>query len=186
MQNNETLRQANAYAMQDGIVLGLWGIATMWVFKSSFSVPFFSTLFVAMFFCSPIMAAFQTLRYRRSVAGKDGSFAFSRGFLHALLTGFYASVWVSIAIFAYLQYFDHGRLFAAYAQSLQTPQMQAYLQQSGMALSLDAISGGKGAEGLANAMQAVGAANYAALSLYAALLLGPAISAVIGWIACRR
>lgn len=185
MQNNETLRQANAFAMQDGIVLGLWGIATMWVFKGSFSVPFFSSLFAAMFLCSPVVAALQTLRYRRAVAGKEGSFAFSRGFLHALLTGFYASVWVAIAIFVYLQYFDHGRLFAAYAQSLNAPQVQAYFQQSGMAASIDAISGGRGAEGLADAMQAVGAANYAALSLYAALLLGPAISAVIGWVARR-
>ena len=182
MQNNENVKQINAFAMRNGIVLGLFGILSLVVFKWSFSVPFCSTLFGVMLLCSPILATYQTIRFRQSIAGEVSEFGFMRGFLHALFTGFYASVWVALFTFVYLQYFDHGSIFAAYGHSLDTPEMKTYLQQSGMNAQLSQLTGRSGVQGLVEAMQSLGATTYASLSLYSSIIFGPVIAAVIGLI----
>ena len=99
--------------------------------------------------------------------------------------GFYASIWVALGTFIYLQYFDHGTLFAAYEQSLQTPQMAQYLNESGLMVSLNTLTNGNGVKGIGDIMRNVGAANYAAISLYNSLIIGPVIAAIIGLIARR-
>jgi len=185
MANNDNIRYINASAMRCGVPLGLYGILTLAVFRVSFAVPFFSTLFLLMVLASPVVATFLTLHFRTQTAGADGKFTFQLGFLHALCTGLYATLWVAAMIFVYLEYLDHGTLFAAYAAQLDNPEVQAYLRQSGMAAQMDVLTGGKGAAGLAETMQRVGSANYTALALYFSLLAGPVISAIIGLI-CRR
>ncbi len=185
MQNNERVRQINAFAMQDGVGLGLFGILSLTAFRWSFVYPFLSTLFSVMVFAAPVLAAALTLRFRRVSAGSDGSFSFASGFLHALFTGLYATLWVSLCIFVYLRFFDHGAIFTAYAQALQSPETLAALQQSGLTAELEMISGGRGAEGLADAMQAVGAATYAVVPIYFSVIFGPLISVVIAALARR-
>ena len=183
--NNEIIREVNQYAMQNGIVLGLFGIASLAVFKWSFYHPFFSTLFMAMLIGSPVLGAFLTFKYRQASVGTDAPFGFARGFLHALFTGFYASIWVALFTFVYLNYFDHGTLFAAYAQSLDRPEMKQYLEQSGMAAQLDSLSGGEGVQGVARTLQSIGPAVYASLSLYFSMIFGPFIALFIGLITRR-
>lgn len=185
MQNNEIVRQINAYAMQHGIVLGLFGVGSLAVFKWSFTFPFFSTLFSVMLLATPVLATVLTLQYRNAIRPQEPSFSFARGFLHALFTGFYASIWVALFTFVYLQYFDHGTIFAAYGRSLETPETRRALRESGIDAQLNQLTGGRGVQGLVDAMQAVGAATYASLSLYFTLIFGPFISAVIGLV-CRR
>ena len=63
--------------------------------------------------------------------------------------------------------------------------MQQYLLQSGVGGQFDSISGGKGAQGVVDAMQSLGAATYASMSLYLSMIFGPVISTVIGLIARR-
>ncbi len=185
MQKNETVRQINAYAMQDGVSLGLFGILSLAAFRGSFAQPFLSTLFSVMVFAAPFLAAALTFRFRNVAAGKGGNFTFASGFLHALFTGLYATLWVSLCVYVYLHYFDHGAIFAEYARALETPESQVYLQQTGLKDELDMISGGRGAQGLADAMRAIGAATYAVVPIYFAVIFGPLISALIG-AAARR
>lgn len=185
MQNNEIVSQINVYAMRNGIVLGLFGVATLAVFRHSFDVPFLSTLFLVMLLFTPVLCLWQTLCMRRETVGENESFGFTRGFLHALFTGFYASIWIALVTFVYLQYFDGGAIFAAYARSLDTPEVQLYLTQTGIDKQLVEMTGQGGAKGLADAMASIGAATYAAMSIYFTLIFGPVISAVIGLV-CRR
>lgn len=185
MVDNENIRHTNAAAMHGGVVLGFFAVLTLVVLRWSFFIPFLSTLFVVMLAGSPVLATLLTLQYRREVAGAEQSFSFMSGFLYALFTGFYASLWVALVTFVYLQYFDHGTIFQAYAAQLNTPEAQTALQQSGMAAQLEALDGGRGAEGLAETLQSLGAATYAALSLYFSLIAGPVISVIIGLI-CKR
>ena len=63
--------------------------------------------------------------------------------------------------------------------------MQQYLLQSGVGAQFDSLSGGKGAQGIADVMQSLGAATYASVSLYLSIIFGPVISTVIGLIARR-
>ena len=185
-QNSELVKEINNYAMRNGIVLGVFGILSLLVFKWSFTLPAFSTLFGVMLLGGPVLGAYLTIKFRNDVEGTDGAFSFARGFLHALFMGFYASIWVALAVFVYLQYFDNGSIFAAYGKSLETPEMQQYLQQSGVEAQFDAISGGKGVQGAVDAMQSLGSATYASISLYLSMVLGPVISAVIGLLVRRR
>lgn len=185
MSTPETIRDINAAAMRGGVSLGLFGILTLFFFKCSFTIPFCSTLFGVMLLGAPVLATVLTLRHRGFVAGLTGAYPFLQGFLYALFMGFYASIWVAVAIYVYLQYFDQGKIFAAYAAQLDTPAVQAYLRETGMAAQLNEISGGRGAQGLAEMLQEVGAATYSALSLYMSFVIGPLISVFIGLI-CRR
>ncbi len=185
MQKNSIVKELNASAMQCGVVLGLFGVLSLVVFKWSFTVPFFSTLFGVMLLGSPVLAAWQTMRFRNELVGVGSRFTFLSGFLHSLFTGFYASVWVALVTFVYLQYFDNGVIFAEYARSIDTPEMKEYLQQSGMNSEIMRMTGGEGVQGLADALRSIGAATYAAMSLYCALVFGPLIAAVIGLV-CRR
>lgn len=185
MPNNEIIRHINASAMRGGIVMGLFGILTLCAFKGSLYAPFFSTLCSVMLLATPVLATLLTLQYRRSAAGDREPFGFLQGFFFTLFTGFYASLWISVFTYIYLQYFDQGTLFAAYARQLETPAMQTYLRQSGMEAQLNAIGGGRGIQGFVEALENLGAATYAALNIYITLIFGPVISAIVGLI-CRR
>ncbi len=99
--------------------------------------------------------------------------------------GVYASIWVAVATFVYLQYFDHGAIFAAYERSLDTPEMKIYLQQTGLGEQIKQMTSAEGAHGVAQLMENIGSASYAAMSIYFALFMGPIISAIIGLIARR-
>lgn len=179
------IKQINNYAMQNGVVLGLFGIATLAAFKWSLSMPFMGVLFEIMLIASPVVATFLTIKYRKTVIAESESFSFTHGFLHALFTGFYASIWIALIVFIYLSYFDNGSIFAAYEQMLNTPATQEYLRQSGMNAQLMEITGESGIKGLTEAIQSIPPTTYAALFLYLPLIVGPFISAIIGLI-CRR
>lgn len=185
MQNNSPISQVNAFAMYDGVVLGLFGLLTLYVSKLSFSEPFFSTLFLLMLIGSPVLAAFRTFRFRRIVTEPGAPFTFTRGFLHALFMGFYASIWVALGIFLYFSYLDHGSYFASFGASLARPEIQESFDASGMTETINLMTNGRGVEGLVDDMQAIGAATYAALALYSVLIFGPFISLLIGLLARR-
>ena len=182
---NNTFQQTNAYAMQNGLWLGLWGWLSLVAFRYSFSSVLCSNLLMLMTLAGPVLGVVLTGRFRRSVAGADGAFTFGRGFTHTLFMGFYASIWVAVGIFVYLRYFDNGAIFSDYAAALSRPELQQALQESGLLEQLNAASGEGGLEGLPDALRAVGPAGYAAASLYMAMFATPLIALFAGAV-CRR
>ena len=182
---NNTFQQTNAYAMQNGLWLGLWGWFSLVAFRYSFSSVLCSNLLMLMTLAGPVLGVVLTQRFRRSVAGANGSFSFGRGFTHTLFMGFYASIWVAVGIFVYLNYFDNGAIFSDYAAALSRPELQQALQESGLLEQLNAASGEGGLEGLPDALRSVGPAGYAAASLYMAMFATPLIALFAGAV-CRR
>lgn len=182
---NNTFQQTNAYAMQNGLWLGLWGWLSLVAFRYSFSSALCSNLLMLMTLAGPVLGVVLTGRFRRSVAGADGAFTFGRGFTHTLFMGFYASIWVAVGIFVYLRYFDNGAIFSDYAAALSRPELQQALQESGLLEQLNAASGEGGLEGLPDALRSVGPAGYAAASLYMAMFATPLIALFAGAV-CRR
>lgn len=172
--------------MQNGIILGIFGILSLYIFKQSFAIPFCSTLFGVMILGSPVLATFLTLKYRNQYFEKTTPFNFLNGFLHTFFMGIYASIWIAVATFVYLQYFDHGSIFIAYEQSLDTPEMRIYLQQTGLNEQIRQLTGSEGAHGMAQAMENLGSATYAALSIYCSLFIGPILSVIIALITRRN
>lgn len=182
---NNTFQQTNAYAMQNGLWLGLWGWLSLVAFRYSFSSVLCSNLLMLMTLTGPVLGVVLTGRFSRSVAGADGAFTFGRGFTHTLFMGFYASIWVAVGIFVYLRYFDNGAIFSDYAAALSRPELQQALQESGLLEQLNAASGEGGLEGLPDALRSVGPAGYAAASLYMAMFATPLIALFAGAV-CRR
>lgn len=182
---NNTFQQTNAYAMQNGLWLGLWGWLSLVAFRYSFSSVLCSNLLMLMTLTGPVLGVVLTGRFRRSVAGADGAFTFGRGFTHTLFMGFYASIWVAVGIYVYLRYFDNGAIFSDYAAALSRPELQQALQESGLLEQLNAASGEGGLEGLPDALRSVGPAGYAAASLYMAMFATPLIALFAGAV-CRR
>lgn len=185
MNKNDNFRLINTFSMRNGIVLGLFGILTLAAFRWSLSMPFFAALFNIMVLASPLLGGWLTFQFRKSVAANQDSFSFMSGFLHSLFMGFYASLWIALAVFVYLQYFDHGMIFAAYEQMLDTPEMSQYLQLSGINAQIEEMTENGGVHGMIEVMQSVGAAPYATFSIYMSLIFGPLISAIIGLLARR-
>ncbi|MDY4662859.1 MAG: DUF4199 domain-containing protein [Alloprevotella sp.] len=184
-QDYNAFQQTNAYAMQNGLWLGLWGWLSLVAFRYSFSSALCSNLLMLMTLAGPVLGVVLTGRFRRSVAGADGAFTFGRGFTHTLFMGFYASIWVAVGIFVYLRYFDNGAIFSDYAAALSRPELQQALQESGLLEQLNAASGEGGLEGLPDALRSVGPAGYAAASLYMAMFATPLIALFAGAV-CRR
>ena len=184
-QDYNTFQQTNAYAMQNGLWLGLWGWLSLVAFRYSFSSVLCSNLLMLMTLTGPVLGVVLTGRFRRSVAGANGAFSFGRGFTHTLFMGFYASIWVAVGIFVYLRYFDNGAIFSDYAAALSQPELQQALQESGLLEQLNAASGEGGLEGLPDALRSVGPAGYAAASLYMAMFATPLIALFAGAV-CRR
>ena len=182
---NNTFQQTNAYAMQNGLWLGLWGWFSLVAFRYSFSSVLCSNLLMLMTLAGPVLGVVLTGRFRRNVAGADGAFTFGRGFTHTLFMGFYASIWVAVGIYVYLRYFDNGAIFSDYAAALSRPELQQALQESGLLEQLNAASGEGGLEGLPDALRSVGPAGYAAASLYMAMFATPLIALFAGAV-CRR
>ena len=190
MQTQNTISEVNAYAMRNGIWLGLWGLMSLVALRFSFSVPMLSTMYMLMLIASPILGGALTFHYRKAVGGDVYGFGFFQGFLHALFMGFYASLWVALGTFVYLNWLDHGAFFVAYQESLKQsmaqPQMAQLIQDPAMQAAINEATNGKGIDGVAELMQSLGAVTYASMPIYAALIIGPFISIAIGLVSMKR
>lgn len=184
---NNLISEINMWAMRDGIWLGLVGVLTLASWRMGIVNGTGDLPFLTLLACGPVASVCLTMRYRREVAG-NGGFSFPRGFTHALFTGFYASLWVALTLFLYLQYFDHGTVFSAYAAMVCAPETADMMRQISpeWADVIDTMSDGRGAEGLADTFQSIGAATYATMPIYAAFIAGPVISTVTGLVCKRR
>lgn len=177
-------RQTNAYAMQYGIILGIWATASLSCFVLGLSYPPLSTLSLMLTLAFPVVAILLTLRFRREVS-EALPFSFSRGFTHTLLAVLYAGIWAGIATFVYMAFFDHGYLFDQYLTNLNQPEMQQLLAQSGMSEQIKQSTGGLSLQQVIEQLREVSAATYAAMIIYLYTLSAP-ILAVLGGLIARR
>lgn len=186
MDANGSLRQANAFAMQHGLLLGAVLVVAFAAFVGSFAVSALSTLFLLLALAFPVLAVWQTLRFRETVTGKSGPFSFWHGTGHTLLSVLYASVWLAFGVYLYFGWLDRGFFFDSYLEMLRRPEVQAALADNALLREMPGGGGVAGAEELVEALRGVGAAGYAALSIYMCLLAGVPLSVVAGLVACRR
>ena len=175
------LPQTNAYAMQYGTLLGLWGIVSLVVLGASLSVPLLSSLSTLLFLGSPVCAGWLTVRFRREVSTAEEGFTFGRAFLFNFVQSIYASLLIALFVFVYLQCLDGGYIWSAYERMFAIPENKLLLEQSGL---LDQ-TGGSVAHFI-EALQRIPAAQYAGMVIYMTLLSSPLFSALIALITKRR
>lgn len=178
-------RQTNAYAMQNGLILGLCAIVCQACFVGGLSHPMLSTLWFLLLLDIPVMAWVLTVRFRH-IVGLDVNFPFSRGFMHAFLTLLYAAVWAGVATFIYMQFFDNGYIFDCYAKNLSSPETIKVMKETGMLESIKEATGGLSPLDIINEMRTIGAGNYAAIIIYSYMLTSPVIAVIVGLLTMHR
>lgn len=186
MEYTDTLKQTNAYAMQNGALLGGWSLLCGALLVAAMSWSGAGWYFVPLAWATPVVCTLLTLRFREKVAGRTGCFSFGRGFAHTFLMSLYASVWLALGVYLYLAYFDHGAVFDAYGRMLADPSVAADLERSGMAAEIDLLTEGRGPVALADMMRAIPTASYSAMVIYFAILSSLPVSAIIALIARRK
>lgn len=184
-QRQANFRQTNAYAMQNGLFLGAWSVGCLACFVGGISTPILSTIWMLMFIGIPVVTLLLTLRFRR-IVGFDVNFTFSRGFLHALLTLFYASMWAGVATFVYMQYFDNGFIFDAMAKAAADPEFIKNMEAAGMQEQLNQLGKDVTLVDVINEMRVIGAGNYAAMIIYSYIFTSPFISIFVGLFCIHR
>lgn len=176
------MKQTNAYAMQYGLYLGLWGIMSLCLSGMALRTPALSTFSSIAFIGSPFFAAILTTRFRRNVTTPAEGFSFGWAFFFTIAMGVYASFWIAAFVFLYLTYWDGGYLFSAYGQMLMNPDTIAQLKQSGM---METLGGESALKDMVATLQKIPPASYSGVVIYSAFVFGPVISVVISLI-CRR
>ena len=178
-------RQTNAFAMQHGILLGLWAVICQACYVLGLSSPLFSNLWLLTLLAIPAITILLTLRLRK-IVGTDVSFPFSRGFVHAILTVMYASVWAAIATFVYMQFFDKGYVFDYFTEAFSKPEMQRVMKESGLDENIRNSTNGMTVIDFIDGLRTFGAANFAAMIIYLYMLFSPFIALLTGLICMRR
>ena len=82
--------QINAFAMQNGLILGVWALLAQWAIIGSFTYSLLSMVNLFMMLFAPIMLYLLTKKFRTTVA-PTGVFTITQGFLHTILTTVYAN-----------------------------------------------------------------------------------------------
>ena len=184
MENQKSsFAQTNAFAMQYGALLGLWGIASLAFWVLSFRYPFLSWLSNVLMIGSPIFAGYLTALFRRNVMIPELGFSFGRGFGYTFMMGIYATLWVALAVFVYLAYLDNGFLFDSFEKMLTQPDVVAALRQTGTWEMMLREVGSP--EKLVNVYRSISPGQYAGIIIYLSLLVAPFISVIIGLV-CRK
>lgn len=178
-------RQTNAYAMQNGIILGVWAIVCQACFVGGLRYPLFSNLWLLMLVGVPFVTWLLTSRFR-SIVGIEKEFSFGRGFMHSFLTLLYTAVWAAVATFVYLQFFDKGYIFDCYQQTLSNPNLIKSMEDSGLTEQIKAASNGLTPLEIVDEMRSIGAANYAALIIYIYMFTSPLIAVMVGLVSISR
>lgn len=183
------MRQMNAYAMQYGLLLGLWSLLGLYVMVVSIDRPAWVGAGQLLLLSTPFAGAFFTLRFRSQVAGHGDGFSFGRGYLHTLLMGLYASVWIALGVYAYFRFMDGG----AFVDSLErwalepaNAELVRQMETQGAFDDLYALSGTEDFVGAIDSFRHIPPASYAGMVISWTLLSAPVISIFIGLLAMRR
>lgn len=180
-----SFKQANAFAMQYGLVLGVWGFLTLAAFAGCIVYSWMSFLSMTMASASLILSYLLTARFRDTVKKPGEAFPMPLGFLFTFGVSIYASLWIAVGVFMYLSYFDNGWIFDQYAAMVTSPEYVAELKRAGMYDQINSMTGGQGMTAMVDALRALPPVQYAGMVIYSTLLTSPVISLIIALI-CRR
>lgn len=185
MNDNKTLfRQTNAFAMTYGLILGLWGMASLSLMVASMGNSAFSLPAVFLFYGSPVFAGYLAVRFRRCVMEPAEGLSFGRVFLFTFMMGVYASVVIAILTFFYLYFIDGNVIGMVFENVLQRPEIVEELNKSGVVAGLPG-SEAQGPDTIIEAIRAIPPAGYSSMIIYMSLMVSPIISAIVALIVKR-
>ena len=187
METPSTFAQTNAFAMQNGLFLGLWSIVGLCLAMGGIKSVLLSGLGQFLLYASPFFAAWLTLRFRKTVTEPTEPFSFGRGYIHTLLMGLYAGLWIAIFVYVYFRFLDGGQLWNLYAARLASPEMEPVVKQIEASGVLRDMQTGANisVDTLMENLRALPPASYSASVVSMTLFSAPVVSLFIGLVARR-
>lgn len=184
-----TIRQNNAFAMQSGLILGLWSIVAVGAMLYGVRYVWPGSLGEIMGISSPFVAAMLTIRFRQTVCAPGQAFTFGTAYLHVLLMGIYAGLWLALAVYVYFAYLDGGQFYTACLELFNRPEMADAVREIERSPNFTQLSGDAGVNSLADmlgAFQSLPPAAHAGSIISLTFFTAPIISLVIALFTCRR
>lgn len=178
-------RQTNAYAMQNGLILGLWAIGCQACYVGGLTHPILSTFWLLSLLGMPVVLLMLTLRFRR-IVGLDVNFPFSRGFMHAFLALLYTAIWAALATYIYMAFLDKGFIMDHLEASVTNPETLQAMNESGLTQQIAESTGGLGIQEVVAQLRAIGPATWTSAIIYIYMLCSPVLSVFIGICTMRR
>lgn len=179
-------RQLNAFAMQGGLILGVWMIATFALETGSARSEGLSVLFLLGAVSVPVVGWQLVRRFRDGVCG--GFISFARAYVFSLLVYFYAAVLLAAAVYVYFRFIDHGALVQSYIDYLGRPDVVAQLSTPAAQQALHAwpVHTAAQMQSLLGQMQSITPTVWAANAINMSLFGGALCSLVVALIVMRR
>ncbi len=125
MTDRQTSAQTNAYAMQYGLMLGIYQCLVLACYLAALQWPATGTLLFLLAIATPALSTILTLRFRQDVGGV---LSFRRAFTFTFFQYLYATMVVAIVVFIYFAAFDHGLVASYYREILQRPEIMQQMQ----------------------------------------------------------
>lgn len=131
MTRSDTFRQANAFAMVDGLKFGLYWCLGFFCVVRGLGGTTLATLGMLIVFSAPFIGIFLARKFESQVRN-DAPVGFGRAYLYSALTYLYASAILAIVSFAYFNWLDHGSFINNYIAVINSPDMQSAIRQAGL------------------------------------------------------
>lgn len=177
-----SLSQINAYAMQHGLVMGVWNIATMVSLVLGLQSGLLSMLSFILLIGTPFFAYVLTKRYRKVSIDYSGLFTLTQGFMHTFLTFFYGSLWLAVFVYVYMAYLDNGFLVDSYLQYLARPEVKEAMEQAAWKEQVEPLLAGNTIENVVESFRSLPPTYYVLMCINTCLVWSPALSLFIGWL----
>ena len=167
------MRELNKYAMQHGVIFGLYGVVSILVQRYSISMPWLGIVNWALMIYSVFLMIRLTKKYRSKVINPRLGFSFGNAYLHSLFTAFYSMLIIAAATYVYMAFIDGGEYTRQVVEV-----MQKEFQQSGA----------QGLPGMKEAMvqfKDVRPADYALSVIYVNVIIAPLMSLIVAAV-CKK
>ena len=114
-------RQTNAFAMQYGMIYGLyWCLSFLFLVSTQ---PSLQSLGTILFISTPFVGFYLARRFSATVRS-DGPVTYGRCYIFSLLTYCYATAILAITSYCYFRFIDHGHFIAYNLEILDRPDVK--------------------------------------------------------------
>ena len=188
-QNEWDWRQINAFAAQNGALLGTYGRVSLVVYAVGVRYSLVCMLGWLRVGCCPCCGAFLCVRFRETITERNAPFSFGKGYVHCLLMGIYAGILIAMGLYMWFAFFDNGVFADAFLFAASQPHSQQFLQemqQQGGMSNLYELTGATTPQQLADAFRILPASVWASSVLSLTFFVDPIISIFIGLFTMSR
>lgn len=185
MTRQQSFRQANAFAMLDGLWLGLYCCFGFLCVIKGMGSSTLGSLGTMVTLSVPVLGCFFARKFERQVRD-DAPVGYGKAYLYSILLYFYASLILAIFAFVYFNWFDHGVFAQNYIVALNSPEVREVMEQGNFNLMLGSASSQSGLETVEELVRSVTPVDMAAGLFNMNILIGLLLALPTAAFGCTR